>query len=238
MRIAICEDDKQHADILTAMVNKWAKDENVSVDIGYYQSAEEFLFHWPKGEPYDLAFLDIQLANMNGMQLAQCIRRQDQAMLLVFTTGLKDMVFRGYDVQAFHYLLKPIREKDCKSTLSKAMESLRLRKSDAMIIPTSNGQMRVHKNDIYYIEVDNHYIIMHTQNGDFRFKEKLSMIEQQVNEPHFCKCHRSYIVNLHFVKLIQREHVILDNDKQLPISRRRWAPLNECFISYYRNQSI
>jgi DNA-binding LytR/AlgR family response regulator len=238
LRIAICEDERQHADILTAMVNKWAQDEKIPVDLGYYQSAEEFLFHWPKEDPYDLAFLDIQLDGMSGMQLAQCIRKQDQAILLVFTTGLKDMVFRGYDVQAFHYLLKPIREKDCKTTLSKAMETIKLRQFDAMIIPTSSGQMRVHKNEIYYIEVDDHFIVVHTKNGDFRFIEKLSTIEQQVSEPHFCKCHRSHIVNMHFVKLLQREHVILDNDVKLSVSRSRRASLNRCFASYYRNHSI
>ena len=238
MRVAICEDEKYHADILTAMVNKWAQDEQVSVDIGYYRSAEEFLFHWSQDESYDLAFLDIQLASMDGMQLAHCIRKQDQAMLLVFTTGLKDMVFRGYDVQAFQYLLKPIREKDCKTTLTKAMQTLRLRKSEALIIPTKNGQMKVHKNEIFYIQIDNHYLIVHTQDGDFRFKEKLSAIEEQVIEPHFCKCHRSYIVNLHFVKLLNRDKVTMDNGEELPVSRSRWAPLNECFISYYRNQTV
>ncbi|MDE5866217.1 MAG: response regulator, partial [Lachnospiraceae bacterium] len=77
MRIAICEDNKEHTEILEDMAKKWAKKTGEQIVIGCYQSAEQFLF-CVKDEPhYDLAFLDIQLSKIDGLQLARMIRKED-----------------------------------------------------------------------------------------------------------------------------------------------------------------
>lgn len=162
MRIAICEDNQEHADILKSIIQKWAETENVKTDINHYESAEQFMFYWEKGEPYDLIFLDIQMNRMNGMELAQYIRRQDRAVFIIFTTGIINYVFRGYEVSAFRYLRKPLQEKEVLAALKKAHHELEEGKRDAVIIPTWEGSLRVFKHDIYYVEADNHYIIMHT----------------------------------------------------------------------------
>lgn len=233
MRIAICEDNKEHAEILKCMVNRWAEKEKLEVDIGYYQSAEEFLFYMKEDVRYDLAFLDIQLENMNGLQLAKLIRAEDKTMFLVFTTGEKGYALKGYEVSAFRYLIKPLREQEVASTLTKINQMLEESKKDAIVISCSDEARRIYKNDIYYIEVDNHHIILHMKKETFRFRAKLKEFETQFQEPQFCKCHRSYIVNLHYVEIISRNGVEIGNGTKLPISRNRWNELNRCYVSYY-----
>lgn len=233
MRIAICEDNHEHAEILQAMIQRWAVANGVKVDIGRYTTAEEFIYYWPADAQYDLAFLDIQMASMTGMQLARCIRKQDQAMLLVFTTGIKDYILKGYEVKAFRYLVKPIKERDIEATLTKAFVEIDAMKSEAVVIPVSSATQRIFKRDIFYVEINNHYIVMHTAGGNYRFKGKLSSVESWLPEPNFCKCHRSYIVNLHHTGKVTKTEVEIDNGDTLRVSRDRWAALNECFISYY-----
>lgn len=233
MRIAICEDNQEHADILKGMIQKWAEMEKIKADINHYESAEQFMYYWEKEEQYDLIFLDIQMNKMNGMELAQYIRRQDRAVFIVFTTGILNYVFRGYEVSAFRYLKKPLQERDVLATLKKANYELSEAKRDAVIIPTEDGALRVFKNDIYYVEADNHYIIMHTRQGNFRYKEKLGNVEPMFPEPAFCKCHRSYIVNLHHMGRLTKDKVEIDNGDTLPVSRARWVDLNECYLEYY-----
>lgn len=89
MRIAICEDNEEHLEILEEMVNRWAKEEEKPVVIGRYQSAEQFLFCMKDEPHYDLAFLDIQMSKINGLQLAKMIREEDRLIFLIFTTALK-----------------------------------------------------------------------------------------------------------------------------------------------------
>lgn len=233
MRIAICEDNKEHAEILKSMVSRWAEKEMIEVDIGYYQSAEEFLFYMKEDAHYDLAFLDIQLEKMNGLQLAKLIRAEDKTIFLVFTTGEKGYALKGYEVSAFRYLIKPLREQDVAVALSKINKMLEDNKKNAIVISYNDEARRIYKNDIYYVEVDNHHIILHMRKETLRFRAKLKEFEKQFQEPQFCKCHRSYIVNLHFVGVISRDGVEIENGIKIPISRNRWNDLNRCYMSYY-----
>ena len=233
MRIAICEDNKEHTEILAEMVNRWAKKENIQVVIGRYQSAEQFLFCMKDELPYDLAFLDIQMSKINGLQLARMIREEDRLIFLVFTTALKKYAPKGYEVSAFRYLIKPLQEDEVFQALSAASQMLEVRKKEAIIVTQSDKSRRIFMDDIYYIEVDNHHIILHLRDETIRFKAKLKEFETQFKEPQFCKCHRSYIVNLKYTGKISREGVEIDGKRTLPISRSRWEALNHCYMEYY-----
>ena len=236
MRFAICEDQADHADILEEYVRRWSNLRGIRADIVRYLNAEEFLMKWEDDNTFDVAFLDIDMGRMNGMELAKRIRRQDQAMLIIFASGLKDYVFRAYDVQAFRFLLKPIKEKDCFQTLDCALIAVENKKKDTFIVQQEAQSIKLFLNDIIYLRMDNHYISICTTQSEIRYKEKISTVETQLREPHFCRCHRSYLVNLHHVNTINREMVRMDNGECLPVSRKRWTALNECFIGYYNRK--
>ncbi len=234
IHIAICEDNKEHTEILKCMINRWAEKQQMKVDIGCYSSAEEFLFYMKEDVHYDLAFLDIQLEKMNGLQLAKLIRAEDKTMFLVFTTGEKGYALKGYEVSAYRYLIKPLKEEDICSMLSQINKLVENSKRDAVVISYDDVSRRISKNEIVYIEVDDHYIILHMVNKeDIKFRAKLKEFEAQFQEPQFCKCHRSYIANMHYVERVSREGLLLEGEIKLPISRARWEALNKCYISYY-----
>ncbi len=233
MRIVICEDIQSHSEILMDFIQKWSVSQQSHVDVVHYQSAEAFLFNWSKDNTFDLAFLDIEMGQLNGMELAGRIRKQDQAMLIVFTTGLRDYVLRGYEVQAFRYMLKPLKEKDCIRILNDALINMQNKRADSFVIAQETQSTRLLKDEIYYFEMDSHYIIVHTARGEKRYKEKMNNLEQMLGEPHFCRCHRSYLVNLSHVRTINRDMVEIDNGDILPVSRARWTALNQCFMGYY-----
>ena len=233
MRIAICEDNREHMEILEEMVNRWAKKECEHVSIGHYESAEQFLFCMKDEPHYDLAFLDIQMSKINGLQLARIIREEDRLIFLVFTTALKKYAPKGYEVSAFRYLIKPLQENEVFLALTKASQMIDDRKREVIIVTRGNESSRIYKDDIYYIEVDNHHIILHLKEETIRFKAKLKVFETQFREPQFCKCHRSYIVNLKYIGKISREGVEVDGKVTLPISKARWYSLNHCYMEYY-----
>ncbi len=233
MRIAICEDNREHTEILEDMVKHWAKKVGEQIVIGCYQSAEQFLF-CVKDEPhYDLAFLDIQMSKIDGLQLARMIRKEDKLIFLVFTTALKKYAPKGYEVSAFRYLIKPLQESEVFQVLTEASRMIGERKRETIIVTRGDESRRVFKDEIYYIEVDNHHIILHLKEETIRFKAKLKEFEIQFREPQFCKCHRSYIVNLKYTGKISREGVEIDGKGTLPISKSRWEALNHCYMEYY-----
>ena len=233
MRIAICEDNREHTEILEDMAKHWAKKVGEQIVIGCYQSAEQFLFCVKDELHYDLAFLDIQMSKIDGLQLARMIRKEDKMIFLVFTTALKKYAPKGYEVSAFRYLIKPLQESEVFQVLTEASRMIGERKRETIIVTRGDESRRVFKDEIYYIEVDNHHIILHLKEETIRFKAKLKEFEIQFREPQFCKCHRSYIVNLKYTGKISREGVEIDGKGTLPISKSRWEALNHCYMEYY-----
>ncbi len=71
-------------------------------------SAESFLFVWEETNDFDILFVDIQMGKMNGVEMAEKVRECDREIAIVFTTGIADYMGCGYEVEALHYLLKPI----------------------------------------------------------------------------------------------------------------------------------
>ncbi len=108
MTIAIIEDETAHQNILASYIEAWSRTAKQTVSIRCYQDAGQFLFAWEDEQP-DVVFVDIQMPGMNGIELAKRLRTQDQELVIIFTTGLADYMEEGYEVEALHYLLKPIR---------------------------------------------------------------------------------------------------------------------------------
>lgn len=235
MRIVICEDEQHHLAVIERIISKWAGTVAEEVTLDTYKSAESFLKDYQRGQTYDLAFLDIQMGDMNGMDLAQQIRRKDMGMLIVFVTNFFEYVTKAFEVDAFRFLRKPIKERDCINALNAAAERLKKRSMDAFTVQTENGALRIEKSDILYFESQRHYIECHTTQGVYRFRENLSILEEEFSVPWFFRCHRSYLVNLAHVYCILQRDVILSNDEKLPVSRYKYNEFNACFLSVHVN---
>lgn len=230
MHIAICEDHKDHAVLLTEMIKRWAKNE-ILIDVFF--SAEQFLFRMQDKTRYDIVFLDINLEKINGFELAKMIRDEDKSTLLIFTTGIADMAHRGYEVSAFRYLMKPLKEKEVEEALNKAEYVLETTRRESIIVEYDEGLRRIFKADICYLEAEDHFLSIHTREQVFRIRSQMKKYEEKFSEPQFCKCHRSYIVNMQYVEQLTRKNVVMEDGDVLPVSRNKWEGMNQCYLAYY-----
>ncbi|MCL2463108.1 MAG: LytTR family DNA-binding domain-containing protein [Defluviitaleaceae bacterium] len=233
MRIAICEDDHAQIKLTESYILRWAEANAVNVEIGTFNSAESFLFRWPHPMEFDVVFLDIQMGGMSGIELAKKIRKQDDRMAIVFVTGLKEYVLRGYDVMALHYLLKPVKEKDCRVCLDRAHELIKKQKSEAFLLPADGQVRKFLYSDIYYFDSSLHYIEVHTTKGDFQYKKKIGDLEQELPGHQFVRCHRTCIVNLAYINSVEKTSLTLDGGQALPVSGDRRRAVNDAFLQYH-----
>jgi DNA-binding LytR/AlgR family response regulator len=116
-KIAICDDSKADLNYISSLVTDWAKLSGNTVNIKTFPSAEALLFHYSDDKSYDILMLDIEMGNMNGVQLAKEIRKENDAIQIIFITGYSDYIAEGYEVSALHYLMKPIDQAKLFSTL-------------------------------------------------------------------------------------------------------------------------
>jgi len=231
MKLIICEDELATAEQITKLVQGWASFHGQAVHITHFKSAEAFLFAYEDDKSTDLILLDIQMGEMDGMTLARKIREDNKKVQIIFITGVFDYVAEGYDVSAVHYLLKPVKEEKLYSALDKALAQISLPKR-TITIDTSDGIALVAVDDIIYIEALDHKSAIHSRKNVVSCKMPLYKIEETLSDERFVKVHRSYLVNLAFVKRITRTDITLDDGTAIPLSRRLYKDINSLLMKY------
>ena len=151
-KIAICDDMEQDTQYIASTVHKWAKKEDVTVDVYIFSSAESFLFHYADNKDFDILLLDIEMQTMNGVELAKRIRQENDAVQIIFITGYTDYIAEGYEVSALNYLMKPLSENKLFEVLNRAV--LKIRKNEKSLFLSLSGEtVRIPIYEIKYLEV-------------------------------------------------------------------------------------
>lgn len=230
MKLVICDDNPADIDYITGLVGEWRRQTGTGVEILSFPSAEAVLFAWEENRDMDILLLDIEMGEMSGVKLARHLRQAGAKMQIVFITGYMDYIAEGYDVEALHYLLKPVTGERLGQVLDRAMERIRTREH-MLQLTLSDGVVRLSVYEIRYLEVMRNYTTVHGAE-DYSVKRSLNDLERELDEG-FYRIHRSFIVNLRFVKRITRTEVILKDGTALPLSRKHYEGLNQALIAYF-----
>lgn len=160
-----------------------------------------------KNEKIDLLFLDIQMPEMTGLELLKTLKNPP---LVIFTTAFPNYALDSYEIDAADYLLKPVSFERFVKAVNKAEERLRTAQSDERekpdyIFVKADGKLiKINIPDICYVEGLKDYVIIHTQTGKVVTHNTMKNIEALLlSDDNFIRIHRSYIINLRFVKEIE-----------------------------------
>jgi len=229
-KIAICDDNQADTDYLTTLVKDWAEVSMHMAVIETFASAEAFLYHYEENKDYDILLLDIEMGKMNGVELARKIRAGNREVQIIFITGYDDYIADGYDVEALHYILKPVHAEKLSKVLDRACEKLK-KNEEVLLLDLPDGMVRIPLYEIRYIEVRSNYVTIHGAE-EISVKATLSSMEQKLNDSFF-RVGRSFIVNMHYIRKITKKEVILEGGISVPISRGFYEPLNRAFINHF-----
>ena len=191
-----------------------------------------FLTH----NPVDLLVTDINMPDLNGMELVKSLARQP---LVIFTTAYSDFAVDGYKVSAVDYLLKPYGFADFSNAVNKAMERLRPAGSvpdnpadGALFVKIDHRFIKVNLSDIVYIKGYGEYLQIYvdgrqsplvTLSSFAAIKDKLAAC--------FLQVHRSYIVNMNRVDVVDRNRIIMDGNAEIPVGDSYKADLQQYLAS-------
>lgn len=228
LNIAICDDSKTDSEFLLDLLKSWAKEQNSLIHTEVFHSAEAFLFHYAEKKDYDILLLDVEMEKMSGIELAKSIRADNNRAEIIFVTSHFEFMGEGYEVDALHYLVKPISKTKLMSVLSKVAEKLSV--DPPSVIITCNGEtVKLYESDILYVESFLHYLVLYTKGKEYKIKEGIAAFELKLTE-NFFRVHRSYLVSLKAIKKITRTSVIMDGNTEIPIARGNYDKINRAFI--------
>ena len=228
MRIAVIDDRPADRETIAALVSRWAKDRAETAVSIPFPSAEAFLFAYSEDRDFDILLLDVEMSGEDGISLAKRLRQEGCAAEIVFVTSHFELAGEGYEVDALHYLVKPISQEKLSAVLTKAAN--RLKAAPPSIVISSEGEtVRLTERELLYVEAFLHYLVLHTEARDYRIKETLGEFAGRLSEDFF-RIHRSVLVNLRRIVKITRTDVTLDSGDILPVARGKYDAVNRAFI--------
>lgn len=216
-RIAIVEDEKEYINELEKSISNFFASKNIGYEIVKYNSAKIFLDNYDY--TFDLIFMDINLPDMNGMKAIQELRRIDQETLVIFVTSLAQYAIKGYEVNAFDFIVKPFEYYDFALKLERALPYLKQSKNKTIVINNKQIMRKLYISQIIYIEVTEHKLMFHLYNGEtINTYGTMKTYIELLKDNNFYPCNQCYLVNLKYVDGIDNNYVIV-NDEKLLISR-------------------
>jgi DNA-binding LytR/AlgR family response regulator len=174
-----------------------------------------------------LMFVDISMPDLSGIDFVKSLKEKPY---IIFTTAYSEYAIEGFKVDAIDYLLKPVGYNDFLKACNKVRSLFELRESQSDIIRSTNDQLfvksdykllRIKLSDIKYIESMHEYVRIHLINDKpVMTLISLKSVEEQLPSDKFMRVHRSFIVNLERVKLIERFRIIFDTNVYIPVGEQ------------------
>ena len=233
LKIAICDDEQPIREYLKRLVEKCTEAEVSLFADGVALLADPTAF--------DLILLDISLnqdpnaKEPNGMETARKIRERSDA-LIIFVSALREYVFEGYDVGAFHYLLKPIDEQKFTEVMDRAIRQIRSKKNaEPLVIKVGGNYVRIPVDDIIYAENQARKIILHTKSKKepYCFYEKMEVLEQKLGD-RFFRSHRGFLVNMQEVARYDNSNIELKNGEKVFLAKQKYNDFVTAYMKYLR----
>jgi len=172
----------------------------------------------------DLMFVDINMPDLNGMDFVKSLTQKPQ---IIFTTAYSQYAIEGFQVDALDYILKPISYASFLKSANKANTWFELNQKqpesvqttqDSLFVKSEYKMVRIFLSEIKYIESSNEYIQIHLVNDEpVTTLIRLKVMEEQLPKDKFMRVHRSFIVNLDRIKVIERNRIVFDHNVYIPV---------------------
>ena len=231
LSIAVCDDEPLECLSISAKIQAFMEKMDISCTIERFLSGKELLKAIHR---FDLIFLDILMDGMDGMETARRCRKLAFEKMLVFLSSSRSYVFDAYDVEAFHYLVKPLEDEKLKTVLKRAAEREKRISRDYIIVNKERQSRKLFLDAVLYFEIRGRQIDVHEATEVFTYYGKIGALEQQLQGKNFFRCHKSYLLNLMHVEAYCRQEAVLDNGEKIIIAKRRYEEFCQEFLSYMR----
>ena len=226
-QLAVCDDRPEDSRLVARLASRWARQAGAEAEIESFPSAEAFLFRYEEKKDFDILLLDIEMTGMDGVELARTVRRDNEAVQIVFITGYSDYIAEGYEVSALHYLMKPVNEEKFHQVLTRAVGRL-ARNEPFLTLELPGETVRVPLPEIRYLDVQQNYVTVHA-GRDYTLKRPLAEFEAALDR-RFFRAGRSCIVNLTCIRRVTRTEAELTTGERIPLPRGQYEKLNQAII--------
>lgn len=218
MNIAICEDDYLFAKKLAEKAEDFFKSKEIEVEIDIFTDGRLLVEKYREKRAYELIFMDIQLDNSDGMNIAGEVRDFDKSVPVIFVTSIENRALDGYDVNAYGYIVKTRFEDKFQSVMQRLWDNYFC--ETMVILKTKTETTIVPARKILWAESDDRNTIVNTDDGNkYCLTESIRQFSERLPEKVFIESHKSVFVNIEHIEKINSNSLTIKGNI-LPVSRR------------------
>ncbi|MEE1257325.1 MAG: LytTR family DNA-binding domain-containing protein [Lachnospiraceae bacterium] len=228
--ISILEDQPAEAEHLKSNLYQWSSQTNYELEISEYRSGEDFFKQNDRTtyHSFSVFFLDIQMHEMSGLDVAKKLRKEGYQGPIIFLTAFREYVFHGYEVHAMNYLLKPVKQETLFLCLDEIAKDL---SGNSYLYRNKQDIIRIPYRDILSFSSSLHYVDILTVSEHFCQYATLNNIIEYLPQE-FIRTHKSCIVNMAHIYKISGSTIVLSNHMTTQIGRSYLKSVASAFTAY------
>lgn len=239
MKIVICDDSIEDLLKIEKILLKYKKlYPNIDFEVEKFSNASQLYNNIQKNELADIYILDIIMAGKDGIDIGHQIRKNSTDNIIIYTTCSSDFALEAYDLHAVRYILKPVNENRIFEALNYALSYKNAGKEASFLIKTKDGLVPVPYSQIEYIENSSRTLEAHLTNGKIiksifirkSFEEEISEL---IQEQQFTQVHKSFLINLKYIRKLSKNNVIMESGKNIPVSQKRATVVKKEYLSFF-----
>lgn len=229
-KVAICDDEKGSAAEAAELLEKYRKrHQPMEFEWDIFYSSLDMLEAIEK-KVYDIFILDIYIDRLNGIELAEAIKKANASANIIFMTSSNAFYREAFRINAVHYLEKPIMEGDFFDALDRVCTE---QQEVSYLTFKENGLVhRIPVEDIIYIESEDHYKRIVLEQDNYLIRSTIQAIRQELDLPYFYPLGVKSIINLKKVLKITKDSVFMENGKEFTIPRGTYRTLSGLVLQY------
>lgn len=233
-KIAICDDDSVFMVFLKKSVKEAFKSYNEIIDLFEYEKGKDLLEAAVK-EKFSLIFLDIEMPEIDGYELAKNIKIINPETYIIFVSGHDNFVFQSYEYEPLWFIRKSEVEEMIPKAIDKFIQKTK-HLSQKLQYRSDYKIITIYTKNILYIEGSMHTLTIHMINDSidsFKVYGTIKKEENRLQNQTFLRIHRNYLVNMKFVEVVEENTLLLVNGERLPVSKERKAQVKEKLLEVF-----
>lgn len=225
VKVAICDDEVTTLEQMRVLLEEYP----LALQVDAFLCGEELV---AAKESYEIIFLDVDMAGMNGIETAHEIRKKDKKVKIIYVTNYSDYTTFAFAVHAFAYLLKPVDKTALYRQLEEAFLYMQLPQAEKLSFDTKEGIIRIETSELLYLEYVERKVMLHTREETYTMKRRITDLARELEQYDFFMPHKSFVVNLYAVKRIVGYDIYLTDDARIPLSQKKSVAFRRALNQY------
>jgi DNA-binding LytR/AlgR family response regulator len=235
IQIAVCDDNIDELSNMVNLINLYRASKNFSCEYTVFHNGFELLSVLEKGKRFDIYCLDIIMPGFTGIDVAKEIRGFDKTAPILFFTSSPEFALESYSVKAVNYVLKPISKEKLFFTFDEMLEQIKEEKEeDALVVKSNEGIQKIIISNLVFAEVIGRNVLYHMRSGKvIECTEAFSSVcDNLLKYGCFIKPHRSYLVNMKYVDVIENHQITLQTLSSIPVAQGKTREIKQQYLNY------